>query len=90
MVPLYEDLHFTSRSVDVRFISQFRLEDVEAGRQVSMFTVDHVDDRLPDSLQVDCGRKATGLAFLRVEGPAGTHQELRLLFLALSSVVPID
>jgi len=40
MLPLYEDPHFTFRSVSDRIIPRFHLEGVEAGRQVSVFKID--------------------------------------------------
>ena len=39
-MPLYEDPHFTFHFTDGRLIPCFRLEGVEAGRQVSAFTID--------------------------------------------------
>jgi hypothetical protein len=40
MRPLYEDPHFTFRFADDRLIPRFRLEGVEAGRQVAVFKID--------------------------------------------------
>ena len=40
MRPLYEDPHFTFRFADDRIIPRFHLEGVEAGQQVSVFSID--------------------------------------------------
>jgi hypothetical protein len=40
MIPLYHDPHFTFRFADDRIIPRFHLEDIEAGRRVSIFKID--------------------------------------------------
>lgn len=40
MMPLYHDPHFTFRFADDRLIPRFHLECVEAGRRVSVFSID--------------------------------------------------
>jgi putative acetyltransferase len=40
VLPLYQDPWFTFRFADDRIIPRFHLEGVEAGRQVSMFSID--------------------------------------------------
>jgi hypothetical protein len=39
MLPLYHDPHFTFRFDEVRIISRFHLEGLEAGRRVSLFKI---------------------------------------------------
>ncbi len=40
MTTLYEDPYFAFRFADDRIIPRFRLEGIEAGRQVSVFKID--------------------------------------------------
>ncbi len=40
MIPLHRDPHFTFRFADNRVIPRFHLEDIKAGRQVSIFRLD--------------------------------------------------
>jgi hypothetical protein len=40
MLPLYKDPYFTFRFDDDRLIPRFHLEDVVAGRRVSVFKID--------------------------------------------------
>jgi hypothetical protein len=44
MLPLYEDPCFTCRFADDRLIPRFHLENVEAGRRVSVFRIDPGSD----------------------------------------------
>src|SRR5437016_6321017 len=40
MLSLYNDPHFTFRFAEDRIIPRFHLEDIEAGRRVSVFKID--------------------------------------------------
>jgi hypothetical protein len=40
VLPLYQDPWFTFRFADDRIIPRFHLEDVQAGRRVSVFKID--------------------------------------------------
>ena len=40
MLPLYHDPHVTFRFADDRIIPRFHLEDVEAGRRVTVYKID--------------------------------------------------
>jgi len=42
MLSLHEDPHFTFQFADDRIIPKFHLEDIEAGRRVSVFKIDAV------------------------------------------------
>jgi hypothetical protein len=47
MIPLHHESHFTFRFDESRIIPRFHLEGVEAGLQVSVFTIDpDTDERL--------------------------------------------
>jgi hypothetical protein len=40
MIPLYSEPHFTFRFSEDRIIPRFHLENIEAGRSVSVFKID--------------------------------------------------
>ena len=44
MLPLYHEKHFTFRFADDRIIPRFHLEGIEAGRQVSVISIDPVTE----------------------------------------------
>jgi hypothetical protein len=45
MIPVYHEAHFTFRFADARTIPRFHLDNMEAGRGVSVFRLDRATER---------------------------------------------